>query len=159
MSAHLCSTADIDLLVDFARGGAPSARRQLPLPPADFGLAIEPSRYGFDAREFPDQLGRALLMANWLSLRARYADRAAEYFGNGEEVSTYRAPRHRRVFGAYPNKRGEEMAVVLKQLDHFDYQACEVSDYADSWAQAVTNQLRRWAIAELPGYKEAPWGL
>jgi hypothetical protein len=171
MSAFLVSPEHIDVLVDFARSASPRDIVRLPFPPAAYGLdfggivptgaAWSDGRAGgeFDPREFPDQLGRGLLRANWASLEARYPGRTAEYFGNGEIVSEYRAPRRPRIFGMYPLSSDEEMGLVLKQLDCFDYQACEVADYDRSWAQAVTDRLRRAAIRRLRGYKAAPWGL
>lgn len=167
MSAYLVSTEHIDLLVDFARSGDARDLIRLPLPPRAYDLGL-PTATGywedhltghFDPREFPDQLGRGLLRANWDSLAARYQGRVTEHFANGDQVATYAAPRRPRIFGVYPAKRGAELACVLKQLDCFDYQACEVTDYRATWARAVTDALRRAAICRLPDYQAAPWGL
>lgn len=167
MSAFMVSTDHIDLIVDFARSGSPRDSYHLPTPPTHYGLTHTPDckLYGvgprFDVRGYPDELGQALLSANWESLNARYPGRVSELFGNSEAmgIANYRAPRRPRIFGAYPLKRDAEIGHVLKQLECFDYQACEVSDYDASWAAGVINILRRKAISQLTGYAAAPWGL
>lgn len=48
---------------------------------------------------------------------------------------------------------------VLKLLDCFDYQACEVDAYEDTPAAHVVNCIRKDVVCRLPGYADAPWGL
>lgn len=170
MSAYVVSAAHINLMVDFARSGGLRSPIRLPYPPQAYGLSFNGyngagwwesagARAKFDPMEHPDDLGRALWMANHESVRARYPDHYATDFGNAESCATYRAPRHPHIFGATPLKRDAEIGHVLKQLDCFDYQACEVENYASTWAAAVTAILRADAYPRLTGYAAAPWGL
>lgn len=165
MSAYLVSEQHIDLIVAFA--STPRARYagdagpRLPLPPRAYGLDFgshNANPCGFWGEALPsefspcthrNQLGQGLWRANWDSLEARYRDRAGDLFGNGAELALYRAKPVARI----------DVVNVLKQLDCFDYQACEVSDYAGSWAAEVTRILRKEAIRRLPGYDDAPWGV
>lgn len=48
---------------------------------------------------------------------------------------------------------------ILKLIDCVEYQSCEDSAWEDSTACAVLHRIQREAIAALPGYEEAPWGL
>ena len=49
--------------------------------------------------------------------------------------------------------------VVLKALSCYEYQACEHPEWEASEAHAFCEALRQRAIASLPGYAEAPWGI
>lgn len=173
MSAFIVSTAHIDLLVDFARlevkpyGVMP----RLPFPPAAYGIEFPGMPAGsdwehdeegrtFDPSKFPDQLGRALLRANWESVDVCYPGRADD-MGPREECRTYRAPVAPRPFDDARNKLGrdQEMGLVLKQLDCFEYQACEPDGYYKGWAHEVVNRLRRKAYQRFSTYEPAPWGI
>lgn len=46
---------------------------------------------------------------------------------------------------------------VLKALNCYDYQACELADYEHSDAAAIIDRIRREAIRALPGYDAAAW--
>lgn len=48
---------------------------------------------------------------------------------------------------------------MLKLLDCFDYQACEVDDYERSDARRQVQAVRRNVIASMPGYDAAAWGI
>lgn len=163
MSAHLCTHADINVMVDFTRSVPPRDSFSLPIPPAHYAAASELDYStlgrGFDPREHPTMFGRALIVANMESLEARYPGRFSELFGNGQQAVTYLARRHGFLYGVTPGKACEHLGFVLKQLDHYDYQACEVADYRDTWAGRAVDQLRSAAIRKLPGYSQAPWGV
>jgi len=48
---------------------------------------------------------------------------------------------------------------LLKQIDCYEYQACECDDWEQTEAYKWCQKARRIAIAALPGYDNAPWGL
>lgn len=48
---------------------------------------------------------------------------------------------------------------ILKMCSHFDYQACETSDYRETRAAKIVDEIRYAAIERLPGYGAASWGL
>ena len=48
---------------------------------------------------------------------------------------------------------------VLKLCDHYEYQACSAPCYTKTQAARYIHRIRVTAIAGLPGYDEAPWGL
>lgn len=50
-----------------------------------------------------------------------------------------------------------EIPQLLKALDCYDYQACELTGYRESPAAKFVNYLRQQAITEIPGYKQAEW--
>jgi hypothetical protein len=46
---------------------------------------------------------------------------------------------------------------ILKMCDGLEYQSCETSDWRETLAYNLLTRIRHAAIAELPGYEEAPW--
>ena len=48
---------------------------------------------------------------------------------------------------------------VLKAIDCYEYQSCEHGGWEQSDAHSFTSNLRRRAIAVLPGYEEADWAI
>jgi len=48
--------------------------------------------------------------------------------------------------------------LVLSQIPHYEYQACESSDWRDSYAFRIIDHLRQAAIRELRDAYELPWG-
>ena len=49
--------------------------------------------------------------------------------------------------------------VLLKALACLEYQSCERPDWHGSVAEQLIGIIRRRAIAALPGYEDAPWGI
>jgi hypothetical protein len=97
-----------------------------------------------------DELGRALWLANAMSLKARYPTDWEDMLPDGG-LATILGYRHAFVELA--------PAAVIKLVDCFNYQACEVSDYETTWAAKATQAIREAAIHKLPGYDATPWGL
>ena len=53
----------------------------------------------------------------------------------------------------------DDPATILKACDCYDYQSCETDDYRQSEAAKLIDGIRSYAIHNLPGYDDAPWGL
>ena len=52
-----------------------------------------------------------------------------------------------------------EPRFVFKQIDCYEYQACEHTDWRNSVARAFCDALRVRYASRVTEYKEAPWGL
>lgn len=101
----------------------------------------------FNLNHDPDKFAQALADANVDSLRARYGEKSTElgtYYAH-----TYRTPVHTTW----------STVEVLKLMDCYDYQACEVPDYPDTVAGKLITQLRDILTSTLPGYQESPWAI
>lgn len=95
-------------------------------------------------------LGRILLRENERSVAARYRDHKAHDHGD----YTF------RTFTPFVHMApGKLAAWILKACSCFDYQACETDDYKTTTAHTIIECIRDSAIASLPGYEEAPWGI
>jgi hypothetical protein len=101
-------------------------------------------------RLFPNELARALLIANLDSLRARYSRPEQQAEHDAEEAA---------ILAHLFSHRPLEVVSALKQNQCFAYQACEVSDWDSSWAKAFTVELEGVLIHALPGFGAAPWGV
>lgn len=55
--------------------------------------------------------------------------------------------------------RGLPAIVVLKTVQFYEYQACDSPDWSESTARSLSNNATAAAVAKLPGYDRAPWGL
>jgi hypothetical protein len=102
------------------------------------------------AKAYPSELGRALLLANIASLRARYKrpEQQKEHDASEAEAMAYaHAPSL------------IEPASAIKQGQCFAYQACERDDWDSSWARKFCDQFEKTMIQALPGYEAAPWGI
>lgn len=136
MSAWLVSKDHIDLLVTAAINCGALEQREIS------HLAGAPAFI----RDFSaDQVGKALWDANQRSLTARYGDRA-----------TRTLPAYR--WAAVTEAAALAAPVVLKACNCFDYQACEVDRYPDTWAAVWIDRLREKQICRVAGYEAAPWG-
>ena len=49
--------------------------------------------------------------------------------------------------------------VILKARSCYEYQSCETDDYYETEAAKINARVQAAAIAKLPGYEEAPWGI
>lgn len=90
------------------------------------------------------ELGQTLWMENARSIAYRYPDHPAPV------VRYVRLPRLVPVL---------DPVVVLKSIGCLEYQSCEHPDYYESRAYKLLQTLQSIAIAELPGYDAAPWGI
>jgi hypothetical protein len=90
------------------------------------------------------EVGEMLVRANVESLRARYGDEDLDHLVDAYE---YRRPR----FTDWSH------AEVLKAINCYEYQACEVPGWRDTQAAIFCDALRGAIIRALPGYETAPW--
>lgn len=165
MSAYLVSEDHIRAIVTVAASAGEDARAIPAIPqamlerfPCAFRALIRTNADGtvFDNGSqhqarlglagLEDELGRALWLANADSLHAQYGERHGAQ--PWDELAAY-------VHKPLPI----EPVSVIKQIHCYAYQACEVSDWATSWAKGASDALERIAIRALPGYEAAPWGL
>lgn len=130
MSAFIVSDSHIDAIVTFARHARISMRRM-----DDDGV---PGAWVAVGDVDPSKIGQALLNANYLSVNYRYREKETP-------------PKYR-----FHDFMGPLTALgVIKACNCFDYQACEVDTYEDSWAADFVDRVRKAAIYRLPGYDEA----
>lgn len=132
MSAFIVSKAHIDYLVTAA---------------VDCRLSVYHmagvDRAGDDTR---DEWGRRLLAENYNSVNYRY--------GEDEKPEAYKWA---RIGPACPVSR--EAGKVLKQIDCYEYQACDHPCWEKSWAYSFCRAMRNECIRHVPGYEKAPWGI
>ena len=113
-------------------------------PPGGFGWYYgNPTRIGSLSRDTADEVGQMLYDANAASVAHRYNEpgRSSTY--------RYRTPRH----------TAWSSAELLKALDCYEYQACEVPDWPASQAYAFCRGLHDNLIQRLPGYFDGPWSI
>ncbi|WP_285666842.1 hypothetical protein [Actinorhabdospora filicis] len=55
-------------------------------------------------------------------------------------------------------KNGISPAFALKQVQYYEYQTCDWSEWDKSDAKAFCDALKSRLISRLPGWEEAPWG-
>lgn len=60
---------------------------------------------------------------------------------------------------AFAKRLPFDPVVLLKAVDCYEYQTCEHPGWEKSDARRFCAGLRSLAIASLPGYKDAPWGI
>jgi len=100
----------------------------------------------YDARSTDDAmtLAAVLLNQNVRSVCARYPqDKPEDYT---DYVISFR----------YDLAKVDPVQTV-KACQCYDYQACETSDYAETFAHRITEWLKSAAISKLPGYDAAMW--
>jgi hypothetical protein len=97
------------------------------------------------------EVGRMLWTENIASVSHRYP---------GETTDTLPGPIGETfAYDTHERWRGTIRPVeLLKAIACYCYQTCEHPGWADSSAKAFCEALRHYAIAALPGYREAPWG-
>lgn len=98
------------------------------------------------------EIGAMLLDQNVRSVAARYEGRV--------EPEEKNAAAEYRFGGLVTAPRLTAAVTILKACACFDYQACETTDYRDTFAATVIEAIRKAAIQSLPGYDAAPgWGI
>jgi hypothetical protein len=53
----------------------------------------------------------------------------------------------------------DEMGKLHKQIDCYEYQACESDDWKETEAFRLCDDIKYHITCRLPGYEEAPWGI
>lgn len=101
----------------------------------------------------PDALGRLLWGECLKSVSARYPRD-----GDGEWPGPAGLTRA-EIAGYTHTPLTFDPVTLLKALDCYEYQSCEHDGWRTSTAREVCQSLRRYLIATLPGYHNAPWGL
>lgn len=134
MSCFILSDRHISALAQYAL--SPSRRERVF---ACMGCATYDPRTGEDYD--PQTLGAILQRENVASWNARYPRDPAE-------------PAFRFV-------RATELSPVeiIKAVDCYEYQSCEHDGWQKSDAKKIVKAIRKHAIAELPGYEQASWGI
>lgn len=97
-------------------------------------------------------LGRVLASANADAWANRYSSHSDE-FERGQNFAAARDYRWRPFAGPF------DPVQVLKAVACLEYQACEASGWEESDAAAICNAIREYAVAKLPGYDAALWGI
>lgn len=98
-------------------------------------------------------IGRALIMENCFSLRARYPGDWKELLPDnwqGTDAYSYR-PDYNFITQFNRNMA----AAVIKMCDCYEYQSCEHEAWGDSWAHEFTQWLINRAASRVPGYEDA----
>lgn len=154
MSANQCSTTHIRALVSAAMRW--DTYNTVPRPPVAMMerhpeafkhlLRAGPSPLNSNwVKTYPDEFGRALVLANLDSLNARYPAHA-----DPESDAAWVADfRHAHT--------DHEPLAMIKNADYFAYQSCEVSDWESCWANAAYKALRECAISAATSRE--PWGI
>lgn len=95
------------------------------------------------------EVGAILLHENERSVGYRYGETDPDEMPGtiGETSATYR---FRDFLEPLP------ALAALKACDCLEYQSCEHPGWGTSLAAAIVDAIRRYAIARLPGYSEAP---
>jgi hypothetical protein len=135
MSAFLCSDAHLSAIVRAWTGLAPY------YPSVTIGGAILRP----DDADHHDRLLYALWRANADSVAHRYGEAPPSAL----EAPAYRESRAPVVQGV----------ALLKLLDCFEYQSCELPTYDGSDVAKAIGVIRRYTIASLSGYDGAKWAI
>lgn len=117
-------------------------------------------RYGSIDRGAPDVVEYTAAMLdreNRVSVAHRYP--TAEILPGAAEVAAQWAEVARTTFDVVAVSRRIDPVTLLKQLACYEYQSCEHPQWEASKAHALCQRIRGAAIASLPGYDVAPWGL
>ena len=138
MSAYLCDNHHLAYL----------AAAAVRLPESAFGYRSpsgESRRINRHDWKAAAALANLLQRQNLASLSARYPDEPKE---SPEPVRASEIPRIQPL----------DPVQVLLSCDCYEYQACETPDWRKTEACSVIDEIRKVAIASLPGYDEAIWG-
>ena len=136
MSAFIVSDAHIDYLVSAA-----------------FAWRREVNNDLYEQAE-QNRLASMLKWANKVSVDYRYE--GSKVYSPEEIASVDRVP---RLTYALKGRGVLEMSKILKAIDCFEYQSCEIPEWEASPAFKFCERLRSAVISSLPGYEDAPWGI
>lgn len=115
-------------------------------------LAVMAARQPYGKPGTENENAATLALANLASLDVRYGPSPVEREPRAYVADCVKACRDWR-WSPKPSP-----VEIIKAVQCFDYQACEVADYEDTPAAKITRRVKSDAIASLPGYEEAPWG-
>ena len=105
----------------------------------------EPKTYYWDCEiiSFADNImaiGQKLLDENYKSVNARYNRNETPHTFSFEPV--------------------EMKPIEIVRLCHcYNYQTCEHDGWDGSEAEEISRQIEHYAIKNVPGYEDAPWGI
>ena len=153
MSAHQVTTTEVRALVSAVMRW--DLYNTVPLPPRAMTerhpeafkhlLGYEPPLNSNWVKSFPDELGRALVLANLDSLNARYPAHA-DPESDAAWVADFR----------HAMTDHEPLAIVMA-ASHYAYQSCEVADWDSCWANVASRAIRECAISAAT--KGQSWGI
>lgn len=144
MSAWLVSESHIQLLVNAASAGSFGGVRLALDEEALQEGRLEPGEAWVKVTDLPPTLlGQTLWEENRDSVAYRYNGREE----TGDPVTYCAGP----TLVADP-------VTILKQIDVYEYQACEHPHWDESVAKAFCEALRKDVVTRLTGYDAAPWG-
>jgi hypothetical protein len=131
MSAWLCTRTHVAAIVRWIEDNDRGA-----IDWAGFGAAL------------PEGLATMLHQENVRSIAARYPDSFREFVRGAE-------------FSYTDIRRAPKLSPVemLKAIQCFEYQSCEHDEWESSNAARFLRHAQAAAIAKLPGYDTAPWGI
>ena len=96
----------------------------------------------YEAKHDPQAWVMALTLANRESLKARYGDE------DDSPVPTF-----------YKHRPDATPVEIVKLCQSFEYQACEVTDYASTRAHRLIEAVLYEILTTLPGYDYAAWSI
>lgn len=96
-----------------------------------------------NSREDRNELGQRLVDTNAASVATRYSEESPRY------TYTHQSPQ----------QIDWQPVELLKAINSYSYQACEVPGWHDTTAASFCDALQRALIHSLPGYDQAPWSL
>ena len=86
------------------------------------------------------EIGQKLVDENYKSVNFRYSRDNAPHTFHFEPVAM-------------------EPIQVVRLCHGYNYQACEHDGWETSEAKEISRQIEHYAIKDVPGYQEAPWGI
>ena len=146
MSAYVVSKAHIDAIVTFAVGGT---RRVGTVKRMAEGAGH--SKYVSSSDYTPSQIGTALWAENHASVNYRYTETTPV------PAYVFRPKCH----GSTCTKPTRQLTPldIIKLCQSLKYQSCEHPAWDASFAKDFLNRVISAAIAALPGYDNALWGI
>jgi len=130
--------------------------------------------YAVDHKIYPradltsaQEIGELLHEANVRSLQARYPHDWQEMTGGGFVLCHWTNDVTVRDICRLPAERGWNHVAILKLVDCYGYQACEVANWQETSVYEFLARVRRTALEKAweahvyasPEYARAPWGL
>ncbi len=124
---------------------------------------------GFNAIELvpPSLIGQRLVDECVASVHERYPDTDPEkgdlpgpcdaYYMGPYVWEPYRCGSTRSLRRSIPAPAS--VAVIAKQIAHYEYQSCEHDEWEASEAHAFCRALAEALLQSLPGWEAAPWGI
>lgn len=120
-------------------------------------IAIEAAREcgGRCDQEQVQKFADVLRLANEKAVNERYPGIGGEAYNDGPDCS----PACEVTLRDIMRLCRVDPVVALKAIRCYGYQSCDWGDYETSAAAKIAQDATYKAIARLPGYEAAPWGL